>query len=545
MSDAEGTVRANKLLAFAHSGTIKLVVAGDHLRVAPPNSAGTNITPAAGWTTSVGTRRCVAMFGDTILASVSGGKLFESNGSAQATEISAAPDQSTCMIVTPSRQVMTLGCNEETSLSFNPRCIRWCDIENYSDWTSTNTNNAGEYILPGQADIVSGCIFGDCIVVWTEADMWLGQFVGDPTQTFAFTRVGDIGIAGLDAFAAYKNTLYWMAPDRGVYAYRVGATPQRIPCPISSEFPADASSNPHIFACALQHFGEIWFAVPVGATGPNRYYAYCADESAFSQTAVWFRGTFALGGITIAGAMIDSPLLVDSLADFQTTTIVHSYGSGAAEKPFRWDCAKTSTIAQLGMTGAYLQSADFSMEEGERRLMVRGIAPDFEIQAGAVTLTVQVRDRAMAEPVERGPFTLATSTSLAVCLVNDTIASGDGIVTVDTNPEAMAAGTAFTFSGVNGWEGGDTGQLKIFTVATDFVGGNGDIAFTPPAINSGPNRNVVSLPANNAIVRALTRASKKDFRASGRLFAFRFETAGPFRVRFGKPLFDVVEAGRR
>ncbi|MGZ8311716.1 MAG: hypothetical protein ACXWUR_06585 [Allosphingosinicella sp.] len=151
----------------------------------------------------------------------------------------------------------------------------------------------------------------------------------------------------------------------------------------------------------------------------------------------------------------------------------------------------------------------------------------------------------MAEPVARGPYLLATSTALASCLVNDNVASGDSQVTVDTNAEAMAAGTLFTFAGVNGWDGSDTGFPARFTVATDYPGGDGTIAFTPAIVSSGPGRNVVALPANNAALLALTRASKKDFRASGRIFAFRFETAGPFRVRFGKPLFDVVPLGAR
>ncbi|MGZ8360963.1 MAG: hypothetical protein ACXWUX_10630, partial [Allosphingosinicella sp.] len=463
---------------------------------------------------------------------------------AQATEVTAAPDEITCMIVTPSRQVMALGCNEEGSGAFNPRCIRWCDIEDYSNWTTSATNNAGEYILPGQAEIVSGCVLGDNILIWTQADLWLAQFVGDPAQTFVFTRVGEIGLAALDAFAVYRQTAYWMAPDRGVCAFSIGSVVQRIDCPMSAEFPPESSTNPYIFACALSRYGEIWFAIPVGAAVPNRYYVYCTDESVAVQSPVWFRGTFELGGFTAAGAMVDSPLLVDSLSSYGTTTIVHSYGL-TVERPFRWDCRKSPTGGGLGISGAYLQSTDFYMDGAERRLMVRGIAPDFQEQRGAVNLTAYVRDRPMAEPVARGPYLLATSTALASCLVNDNVASGDSQVTVDTNAEAMAAGTLFTFAGVNGWDGSDTGFPARFTVATDYPGGDGTIAFTPAIVSSGPGRNVVALPANNAALLALTRASKKDFRASGRIFAFRFETAGPFRVRFGKPLFDVVPLGAR
>ena len=54
----------------------------------------------------------------------------------------------------------------------------------------------------------------------------------------------------------------------------------------------------------------------------------------------------------------------------------------------------------------------------------------------------QSPDRALAEKTTKGPYTLATSTALATCLVNDAVAvsSGDTSVAVDTSPEAMAEG---------------------------------------------------------------------------------------------------------
>jgi hypothetical protein len=462
MTNSTSMVRVNKMLVYDAAGTISLAAAGTTLRVGAPDAAGTDITPASGWTTTVGTRRCLAMWGDTLLASVSGGKLFESSGGLQATEITNAPDAITCMVVTPSRQVMALGCNEEVSGTFNGRCIRWSDIEDNTDWTTTSTNNAGEYILPGQADIISGCILGDNVLIWTEAALWLGQFVGDPLQSFIFTRVASASIAGLDAFAIHGQTVYWMSSDRGVYAYQVGALAQRIPCPMSNEFPPDSAENASIFGCAVTRYGEIWFGVAVGASSPNRYYVYCVDESAAAQAPVWFRGTFSLGGFSLGTAMVDSPLLVDTLAGYRTTTIVHD-----SAKPWRWDCGKTNTIAAPpGLSGAYIQSADFYVDKSERRMMLRNIIPDFDEQTGAVYLTVYARDRPMAEPVTKGPYTVATSTALAACLVNDTVASGDSVVTVDTGPEAMAAGVKFTFAGVNGYSGGDTGSLAQFTVSS-------------------------------------------------------------------------------
>ena len=64
-------------------------------------------------------------------------------------------------------------------------------------------------------------------------------------------------------------------------------------------------------------------------------------------------------------------------------------------------------------------------------------------------------------------------------------------------------------------------------------------------MKTGAGRNVVNLPANNAVVAALSRKGKKDFRASGKIMAAKITTLGAFRVRFGKPMFEVVRLGNR
>ena len=74
---------------------------------------------------------------------------------------------------------MAFGCNEEASGVFNPRCIRFSDIEDPTDWTSTATNNADEFILQGSGIIVGAQLVGDYIFVWTNNEMYLGTY--DPS----------------------------------------------------------------------------------------------------------------------------------------------------------------------------------------------------------------------------------------------------------------------------------------------------------------------------------------------------------------------------
>ena len=415
MAGATGVVRVTKMLVFDDGGTLKLAVAGDTLRVGALDAASSAITPAANWSAD-GRRRCLAMWGDILLAHSSGEKLFESAAGATATAVANAPTQSTAMVVTPSRQVMLLGTQEEGSGTFNGRCIRWSDIEDRTSWTTSASNNAGEYILPGQEDIVGGCVLGDYIMIWTEGSMWLAQFVGDPGQTFVFERVADIGVAGLDAFAIYRQSVYWLGQDLGFYAYQVGGIAQKIPCPLARHMRDWISPSPAIRArihgCSNTRFGEVWFALPMISSGAfsqecRTYFAFCVDESQAAQRPVWFLGSFATAGLASAsGAMIDSPILWDGGGAYKTQVIAHGFEAlGNTRKPFRWDCGADT----LGISGSFIQTADFYLDQSSRRMMIRRFIPDFDVQGGTISLTLFLRDRPMSSPVTKGPYAILTT----------------------------------------------------------------------------------------------------------------------------------------
>lgn len=390
-----------KMLAYKVSGTANIAVAGTTLQRLTATTGPTAITPAAGWS---GTQFSLQMWGDELLASPSGGKLFTSVSGAQATEITQAPDQNTCIIVTPERQVLALGTNEEVSTTFNGRCIRGCDIEDYTDWTTSATNNAFEHILSGQANIVSGTMLGGYVLVWTEDALWLGQFVGDPGQTYRFDRVaGGVGLLGLDAFAVLDDVVYWVTPGLTFHAYALGGPVQQIECPISRDFGENATRiTPSLtFACAARRKKEIWFSYidARDTETPQRYLIYCAGES--TNGPVWSRGTWAalLPSQTAAGAMIDTSLLTPSGS---TGPFVLPYDTSAATKIL---------YARGGSDGpesAFIQSADWYLDESQRRMMIRGFVPDFEYQGGTVTLAVAARDRP-SSTASTGSYSVTTS----------------------------------------------------------------------------------------------------------------------------------------
>jgi hypothetical protein len=95
-------------------------------------------------------------------------------------------------------------------------------------------------------------------------------------------------------------------------------------------------------------------------------------------------------------------------------------------------------------------------------------------------------------------------------LVNDTVASGDSQVTVDTGAGTIKQGDVITFAGVNRVHPeskADTGELMQFVVTADYAGGNGTISVSPAIVSTGAKQNVTAVPADNAAITIAGTAS--------------------------------------
>lgn len=327
-------------------------------------------------------------YGDNLLAVPRGGTLYQwtGNTAAVATEITQAPDVIVHMLVTPERQVLALGCNEEASGLFNPLCIRGSDIENVTQWTTSSANNVFEHILEGGGAIVAGKLLGSYVAVWTDSAVYLGQFVGAPGQTYRFDRVADqCGLIGPNAVHVIGQTAYWIGTEGDFFSWSMGGVPQRIVCPIGLAFKTNnlSTQKEKIAAGGISQFGEVWWHYPDTRDGTenSRYIAVGTTEG-----AGWYRGVMARTAIQDA-AVSPYPLMVT------TAGIVYQHEDG--------------TSAAGGVLAAEIESGDQYLEEGERRFMVKRFIPDFESQTGDVTLTINIRDWPQSAKTAKGPYTVA------------------------------------------------------------------------------------------------------------------------------------------
>jgi len=297
-----------------------------------------------------------------------------------------APDQVTYMTVTPQRQVMAYGCNEEASDAFNPRCIRYGDFETVSDWVTTSSNNAGEIILDGSGALVAARETAYGAFVWTTNELYFREYVGDPAQTYRFTLVGTgCGLLGPNAAAVLGQVAYWMSPDGQFWQCPVGGAPSRIVSPLQDEVAENitTSQDAKIYAASVAEFNEVWWFYPDQRDGSenSRAVAYQITDGVWSGLHTLARTAFldASAGRYPVGV---SP---SGLAYF------HELGQADNGGVLSWS----------------IETGDIYVAEGGRAVMLRNIWPNIEGQQGAVTMTVSTKFYPQGDYVSDAVKTLA------------------------------------------------------------------------------------------------------------------------------------------
>lgn len=325
-------------------------------------------------------------YGEWLIANPRGRTIFiwQNDTSAVAEPLENAPGTATSIIVTPDRQIIALGA-EPVSATYSSMVIRGCDIENITTWTPTSTNNAFEVTLEGGSRIVGGAMFGEYMVVWTDTSLFLGQFQTDNTlDPWRFDLVAeDCGLLTANAFAVTESAVVWLTPAYRFMSYQVGGLPQVMDCPISREFRdnVDTDQADKIVAEHVLKFNEVRWFYPDTRDGSenSRYVAVSMAGQG------WSKG--ALVRTAVAKVVGESPILIG----FDGYLYEHESGTTADGASLSWMVQSTGTYAN----------------EGESRVYVLGVWPDFEQQGGSINLTLTTQDYPQATAVSKGPWALA------------------------------------------------------------------------------------------------------------------------------------------
>lgn len=194
-----------------------------------------------------------------------------------------APTGCLGLVVTPERFVVALGVNGvPAAYNQDGRGLVWCDQEDYTTWTPTSANQAGDWTLATQGEILAARAARNETLIWTTVDLWAMRYIGG-TLVYSFHRAGDkCGAISRHSMVPVDAGAIWMG-HRGFFQYDGFVKP--IPCEVSDYVFGDMNRTQasKITAHTISEFGEIiWYYCSAASTKIDRYVVYNYREGTWS-----------------------------------------------------------------------------------------------------------------------------------------------------------------------------------------------------------------------------------------------------------------------
>jgi hypothetical protein len=258
-----------------------------------------------------------------------------------------------------SRFVLAFGCNELGSLEIDPMLVRWSDQEDFLNWTPAATNQAGGLRLSIGSEIVARTQLRQEILVWTDAALYSLQYQGAPAVWGAQIMADNISVIGPNATATAEGVAYWMGNGK---FYKYDGRVQTMRCDLRQYVFQDFNYEQalQVFAGTNEAFNEVWWFYPSGSSDrPDKYVVYNYAED------VWYQGDMA------RYAWLDSGILDAPYAANSDKLVVHEQGV---------DDATGDMLAPLP---AYIESAEFDIEDGDRFGFIWRLLPDLTFRGSS------------------------------------------------------------------------------------------------------------------------------------------------------------------
>lgn len=311
-----------------------------------------------------------------VACSVDDGKLYEwqLNAGTPAAVIANAPTSNLALVVTNERFLFALGAGG------NPRKVQWCDKEDNTAWTPAATNEAGDFELATNGEILSGHKMRGRTLILTTTDAHIASYIG-PQLVFQFQRVGtDCGAISRHACVSHMEGAYWMGSKS--FFFFNGSAVQEMPCEVLDYVFTDINNDQRSKVTAMNNaqYGEVWWFYPSGGSLENdRYVVYNYLEK------YWNIGTLSRTSGFDAGVM-KHPIMFDASGK------LYDHETG-------FDHDGTAPHAESG-----------PIVFGSSIVKVNEIIPDEKTQ-GEATLTFKSRFYPNGDEFTHGPFTMANPVS--------------------------------------------------------------------------------------------------------------------------------------
>lgn len=331
-----------------------------------------NYAEATSWSLST--------WGEYLIAcSVSDGKIYEwqLDTGVVAAAVSNAPTDCVGAIVTEERFLFALGAGG------NPRKVQWSDREDNTTWTPASTNEAGDFELSTDGQIMGAVSTRGQTLIVTDSDAHVANYIGPPF-VYGFERVGSAcGTISRRAIVSYEGGAMWMGA-RSFFAYG-GGDAKRVPCEVSDYVFGDINSAQYslVHGVLNAQFGEIWWFYPSGgSTTCDRYvtFNYMAGHwqtGEMQRSAAVDRGVFS------------QPIWFDE----DGVAYDHEVGTN-------YDGER-----------AYIETGPISLGNGDNVMMVTQLIPD-EVTQGEVQVELKSRFYPNSDESTFGPYTMSAPTDV-------------------------------------------------------------------------------------------------------------------------------------
>jgi hypothetical protein len=281
------------------------------------------------------------------------------------------PTKQNGMIVSDtSRFLLVFGTTAYGSAVLDPMLVRWTNQESLVDWVPAPTNQAGFLRLSHGSEIVTEQQTRQEILVWTDSALYSLQYLGPPFIWGSQLLADNISIVGPNATAVASGVSYWMGVDK---FYLYNGRVQTLRCDLRRYIFSNINTSQadQIFAGTNEGFNEVWwFYCSANSTVIDSYVVYNYAED------IWYYGSL---GRT---AWLDSGLRnYPEAATYEYNIVDHEYGV---------DDNSTGTATAIE---AYIESAEFDIEDGQNFGFVWRMVPDLTFQGSTnqnpqVTMTL-------------------------------------------------------------------------------------------------------------------------------------------------------------
>ena len=271
------------------------------------------------------------------------------------------------------RHLIVLGADPISGTSrtgvIDPMLIAFSDQENELEFEPLSTNTAGSLRLSSGSSIIGGVKTRQEVLIWTDTALYSMQFVGPPF-TFAVNLINEgTGLVGPKAAVTTPSAVYFMSYNNFYY---YNGSVNTLPCSVQNYVFGDINLTQSfkIHAFTIKDKNEVgWFYCSSSSSEIDRYVIYNYSEN------LWFYGEL------VRTAWLDAGTENYPRATGSNLLYKHETGFDDDGSP---------------MTGVFIESSDFDLDDGEKFAFARRIIPDFKFISdpnnGSVNVVVKTRN---------------------------------------------------------------------------------------------------------------------------------------------------------